>query len=82
MANNFISFELGNYDDKEEEEEWEDIDDDSEDLKVHPVYSHDENEKICELTAAIREFESEKKNFDKEKEKKMENMHFMCAVLF
>ena len=76
MANSFISFELGNYNDEEEGDDWEEFaaDDDGDDLKVHPIYSYDENEKISDLTATIREFEIEKAKFNDEKEAEMEKI--------
>mmetsp|Transcript_13497 Transcript_13497/g.20547 ORF Transcript_13497/g.20547 Transcript_13497/m.20547 type:complete len:284 (+) Transcript_13497:49-900(+) len=76
MANSFISFELGNYHDEEEGGDWEEFvaGDDDDNLKVHPIYSYDENEKISDLTAAIREYEIEKKKFNDEKEAEMEEI--------
>jgi len=59
MSETFINLELSTFTD-DEHDDWDEEDEEDDDLKVDPVYSYDENEKISALTREVREFEMEK----------------------
>jgi len=70
MSQTFINMGWSRYTESNAEDDDEDMfyDDDDEGVKVDPVYSYDENEKISDLTRAVREYEAEKEEMKKKGE--------------